>query len=134
MIAVRMSRFWRFGLLLNALFWMTIFSSSSMSSWGISAVMNALTVTDTCSGFFDSGSAVDTTWSMSCLRWGLSSASTCSHRSASMRSTTYLDWSLNREFLLVTSTSSRSQLPRLYATHARLGSLFSQYLPTTLES
>ena len=129
-----MSRFCKLGLLLNALFCSTIFSSSSMSSCGISAVMNALTVTDTCSGFLLSGSAVDTTWSMRLRRCGLSSASTCAQRSTSMRSTTYRDCILNSEFLFVTSTSSMSHLPRLYATHARLGSRFSQYLPTTLLS
>ena len=34
--------------------------------------------------------------------------------------------SLKREFLLVQSMSSRSHLPRLYATHARCGSLHGQ--------
>ena len=62
-----------------------------MSSWGISAVMNALTVTDTCSGFLLSGRAVDTTWSMSWRRCWFSSARTCAQRSTSMRSTTYRD-------------------------------------------
>lgn len=36
--------------------------------------------------------------------------------------------SLNIEFLDVHSMSASSQLPRLYATHARLGSRFSAYL------
>lgn len=91
LMAVRMSRFCRLGLPLKALFWSTIFSSSSISSWGRSAVMNAFTVTDTCSGFLLSGSAVDTTWSMSCRRNWFSGVSTFSHSSGSMRSTTYLD-------------------------------------------
>lgn len=76
------------GLLEKALFCSTIFSSSSISSPGRSAVMNAFTVTDTWSGFLDSGRAVETTWSMSALRWAFSAVSTCAQSAGSMRSTT----------------------------------------------
>jgi hypothetical protein len=47
-----------------------------MSWFGKSAAMNALTALDTSSGFLVSGSAVPITWSMTCWRNGLSSAST----------------------------------------------------------
>eukprot|EP00965_Chrysotila_dentata_P160908 5313395-Pleurochrysis_carterae.AAC.1 len=56
-MAVRISRFCRLRLSENSELCSTIFSSSSMSSLGRSAVMKALTVVDTTSGFFVSGSA-----------------------------------------------------------------------------
>ena len=43
----------------------------------------------------------------------------------------HLACSLNRLFLLVHSIRASSQLPRLYATQASVGSRFSAYLPTT---
>lgn len=46
----------------------TIFSSSSISSLGRSAVMKALTVTDTSSGSWVSDSAVCTTWNEQILK------------------------------------------------------------------
>ena len=61
LMAVMMSRFCRLWLLEKEEFCSTIFSSSSMSSACRPACMNALTATDTCSGFLLSGSAVDTT-------------------------------------------------------------------------
>ena len=61
--AVRMSRFCRFLLCANSESGRsTIFSSSSMSSFGRFAVMKALTVHATASEFLQLGNAVDTTW------------------------------------------------------------------------
>ncbi len=61
LMAVMMSRFCRLWLLEKEEFCSTIFSSSSISSAWRPACMKLFTATDTCSGFLDSGSAVDTT-------------------------------------------------------------------------
>jgi len=86
-MAVRMSRFCRFRLSENSEFCSTIFSSSSISSLGRSAVMKALTVVDTTSGFLVSGRATCTTASTSCRRCSFSSVRTVAHSSRSCRST-----------------------------------------------
>ena len=85
----------------------TIFSSSSMSSLGRSAVMKALTVTETSSGSCVSLSAVCTTWSMSWRRYLFSGSSTKVQRSESLRPTRYRAWLLNREFSLHTCKDRR---------------------------
>lgn len=89
-IAVRMRRFWRFLLLLKSLLWRTIFSKSSISSWGSWALMKAFTAAETSSAEDDSGRAEETTWSIACLLWGLSSRNTYAHSSGAWRSTRYL--------------------------------------------
>lgn len=109
----------------------TIFSSSSISSLGRSAVMKALTETDTSSGSWVSDSAVCTTWnyqkwetvilttmatgittrrgakenptwSMSWRLKGLFSSNTLAQRSGSFRRTRYRASLLNSEFSLHT--------------------------------
>jgi len=87
LMAVRISRFCRFLFLAKSPPCSTSFSSSDSSSSGRSACMNALTVFDTISGSFVSGSAVPLTWSITLRRCGLSVVSTRAHSSSSWRST-----------------------------------------------
>jgi len=58
LMAVRISRFYRFLLLAKSELCSTILSSSSISSFGMSASMNAFTVVETSSAFLVSGRAV----------------------------------------------------------------------------
>ncbi len=120
---------------LNMEFSRTIFSRSSMSSLGRSAVMNVFTVTDTSSGSCVSGRAVWTTcahnpphehlsdhtlhdicscaaraWSISGRLYGFVSCRTWAQRSGSFRRTRYRDSLLNREFSLHTYRTENTDL------------------------